>query len=60
MTDIESEILTLREVAEFLMAGKGTVYSAYRLVSSGSILAFKLGGTRYFRRQELDRWIESD
>jgi len=54
MTDIESEILTLEEVAVYLKAGKRTVY---RLAQNGAIPAFKFGRMRRFRRSELDRWI---
>ena len=54
MTDVESEILTLEEVAAYLKAGKRTVY---RLAQKGEIPAFKLGGTWRFRRSDLDRWI---
>jgi len=54
MSDPKDEILTLGEVAEYLKAGKRTVY---RLAKNGEIPAFKLGGTWRFRRDELDRWI---
>lgn len=54
MSDPKDEILTLEEVAEYLKAGKRTVY---RLAKNGEIPAFKLGGTWRFRRDELDRWI---
>lgn len=54
MTDAESEILTLEEVAVYLKAGKRTVY---RLAQKGEIPAFKLGGTWRFRRSDLERWI---
>lgn len=54
MSDQPDEILTIDEVATYLKAGKRTVY---RLASSGSIPAFKLGGTWRFRRAELDQWI---
>ena len=40
MTEVESEILTLEEVAAYLKAGKRTVY---RLAQKGEIPAFKLG-----------------
>src|SRR3546814_17088244 len=49
MTEVESEILTLEEVAAYLKAGKRTVY---RLAQKGEIPAFKLGGTWRFRRLE--------
>ena len=42
MSEVESEILTLEEVAAYLKAGKRTVY---RLAQKGEIPAFKLGGT---------------
>ena len=54
MSEVESEILTLEEVAAYLKAGQRTVY---RLAQQGEIPAFKLGGTWRFRRSELDRWI---
>lgn len=54
MTEVDSEILTLEEVAAYLKAGKRTVY---RLAQKGEIPAFKLGGTWRFRRSELDAWI---
>lgn len=54
MSDQPDEILTIDEVAAYLKAGKRTVY---RLASSGTIPAFKLGGTCRFRRAELDQWI---
>jgi len=56
MSDKPDEILTIDEVAAYLKAGKRTVY---RLVASGQIPAFKLGGTWRFRRGELDQWIAS-
>ncbi len=56
MSDQPDEILTIDEVATYLKAGKRTLY---RLASSGSIPAFKLGGTWRFRRAELDQWIAS-
>ncbi|WP_059763706.1 MULTISPECIES: helix-turn-helix domain-containing protein [unclassified Pseudomonas] len=54
MMSSESEILTLDEVADYLKAGKRTIY---RLAQKGEIPAFKFGGTWRFRRQELDVWI---
>ena len=52
MTD---EILTLREVAEYL---KLSDKSVYRLVQEKKIPAFKAGGTWRFRRADIDTWIE--
>jgi excisionase family DNA binding protein len=56
MNNQPDEILTIDEVAAYLKAGKRTVY---RLASSGTLPAFKLGGTWRFRRAELDKWIAS-
>lgn len=49
------EILTLKEVAEYLKVGERTVY---RLVQDGRLPGFKVGGTWRFRRDHLDQWIE--
>ncbi|PZO07988.1 MAG: DNA-binding protein [Lysobacteraceae bacterium] len=54
MSQPDSEILTMDEVAAFLKAGKKTVY---RLAQKGEIPGFKLGGTWRFPRRDLDRWI---
>jgi len=57
MTEPESDILTLDEVAAYLKAGKRTVY---RLTADGKLPGFKLGGTWRFRRSDLDKWIEAN
>lgn len=44
------------EIAAHLNTGKRTVYL---LAVSGQIPAFKPGGTRGLRRDELDQWIAS-
>jgi len=54
MSRPQSDILTLDEVAEYLKAGKRTIY---RMAQKGEIPAFKFGGTWRFRRRELDAWI---
>lgn len=48
------EILTLRQVAEYL---KVTERTLYRLVQEGQLPAFKVGNSWRFRRDDLDRWI---
>lgn len=52
MTD---EILTLREVAEYL---KLTEKTAYRLAAEGKLPGFKVGGSWRFKRQDVAAWIE--
>ncbi|MBN9070510.1 MAG: helix-turn-helix domain-containing protein [Rhizobiales bacterium] len=52
MTD---EILTIREMAEFLKINEKT---AYKLALAGEIPGFKVGGSWRFERQEIARWIK--
>ena len=52
MTD---EILTLREVAEYL---KLTEKTAYRLAAEGKLPGFKVGGSWRFKRIDLEAWME--
>lgn len=51
MTD---EILTLKEVAEYLKLAEKT---AYRLASEGKLPGFKVGGSWRFKREDIERWI---
>lgn len=53
---MSDEILTLREVAEYL---KLTEKTAYRLAAEGKLPGFKVGGSWRFKRTDLDTWIES-
>ena len=48
------DILTLREVADYL---KVTERTLYRLVQDGKLPAFKVGNSWRFRREDLERWI---
>lgn len=48
------EILTVREVAEFLKVTERTIY---RLASEGQIPSFKVGGSWRFRRTDLVKWM---
>ena len=52
MTD---EILTLKEVAEYLKLAEKT---AYRLVAEGKLPGFKVGGSWRFKKEDIDLWIE--
>lgn len=53
MTD---EILTLKEVAEYLKLAEKT---AYRLAAEGKLPGFKVGGSWRFKREDVLSWIES-
>lgn len=52
MTD---EILTLKEVAQFLKLAEKT---AYRLAAEGKLPGFKVGGSWRFKREDVSSWIE--
>ncbi|QSX36178.1 methylation-associated defense system helix-turn-helix domain-containing protein MAD1 [Shewanella sedimentimangrovi] len=52
---MSDQILTLKEVAEYL---KLTEKTAYRLVSEGKLPGFKVGGSWRFRYADLDAWID--
>lgn len=51
----ESEILTIKQVADYLKVTERTIY---RLAAAKKIPAFKVGGTWRFSRQEIDQWIK--
>ena len=52
MTD---EILTLKEVAEYLKLAEKT---AYRLAAEGKLPGFKVGGSWRFKREDIEKWIK--
>lgn len=52
---MDTDILTIREVAEYLRITEKT---AYRLASEGKLPGFKVGGSWRFRQGEIDDWIE--
>ena len=54
-TEMQTDIITIREVADYLKLTKKT---AYRLVAEGKIPGFKVGGSWRFRRSEIERWID--
>jgi len=55
MSQPESDILTILEVAKYLKVAERTVY---RLAAAKKIPAFKVGGSWRFSRAEIDRWIK--
>ena len=48
------EILTIRDVAQFLRVTERTIY---RLAADAQLPAFKVGGSWRFRKAELIQWI---
>jgi len=52
---METDILTIKEVAEYLKLKEKT---AYKLVAEGKIPGFKVGGSWRFKKREIEKWIE--
>ena len=50
----EEQILTIKQVADYLKATERTIY---RLAAAKKIPAFKVGGTWRFSRHDLESWI---
>ena len=51
----EGEILTLKQVADFLKVTERTIY---RLAAAKKIPAFGVGGTWGFSKAEINQWIK--
>lgn len=51
----EGEILTIKQVAEYLKVAERTIY---RLAGAKKIPAFKVGGTWRLARADIDAWIK--
>lgn len=52
---MDNDIMTMKEVAEYLKLNEKT---AYRLTSDGKLPAFKVGGSWRFRKSEIDEWTK--
>ena len=52
---MEDDIITIKEVAEYLKLKEKT---AYGLALKGEIPGFKVGGSWRFRKSEIERWIK--
>lgn len=52
---MSDEILTLKELAEYL---KLTEKTAYRLAAEGKLPGFKVGGSWRFKSEDINTWIE--
>lgn len=50
------DVMTVREVADYLRVNQRTVY---RLAVDKKLPAFKVGATWRFRRAEIDAWISA-
>ena len=52
---MSEEILTLKEVADYLKLAEKT---AYRLAAEGRLPGFKVGGSWRFKHEDVLQWIE--
>jgi len=52
---MSEEILTLKEVADYLKLAEKT---AYRLAAEGKLPGFKVGGSWRFKHKDIQQWIE--
>lgn len=54
---MNDEILTIKDIAEYLKLSEKT---AYRLASDGKLPGFKVGGSRRFKKVDIEKWIEEN
>lgn len=54
---MNDEIMTLKEVAEYLKLAEKT---AYRLAAEGKLPGFKAGGNWRFKQSDIEKWIEEN
>lgn len=57
ITPMSNDILTIREVAEYLKINEKT---AYRLAAEGKLPGFKVGGAWRFRKDEIERLTRAE
>jgi len=51
---VNDDVMTLREVAEYLRIHQTTLY---RLIKRGKIPAFRVGSDWRFNREQINRWM---
>lgn len=51
---MDSEVLTIKEVAEYLKVNERTIY---RLAASNELPGFRVGNAWRFKRSDLDAWV---
>jgi excisionase family DNA binding protein len=52
---MSDQILTVKDVAEYLKVNERTVY---RMAAAGTLPAFKVGASWRFKREEIELWIK--
>ena len=53
----EKEIMTVKQVAEYLQMDEHTIY---KLARSGQIPAIKIAGQWRFKKEVIDKWISDE
>ena len=51
---MDNEVLTIKEVAEYLKVNERTIY---RLAASNDLPGFRVGNAWRFKRSDLDTWV---
>ncbi|PKH64198.1 DNA-binding protein [Psychrobacter sp. 4Dc] len=51
---MDNEVLTIKEVAEYLKVNERTIY---RLAASNELPGFRVGNAWRFKRSDLDDWM---
>ncbi len=51
---VDTDIMTLREVAKYLKLNEKTIYEMAR---RGEIVGFKVGGSWRFKKERIDQWL---
>jgi len=57
MKEREKEIMTVKQVAEYLQMDEHTIY---KLARSGQIPSIKIAGQWRFKKEVIDRWISEE
>lgn len=56
MTEGKEKLLTVKDVAEYLQLDEHTVY---RMARKGEIPAYKVAGQWRFKRELIEKWLET-
>ncbi len=54
---MDNEILTIKEVANYLKVNERTIY---RMVNNNELPAFKVRDAWRFKKEDIERWIEKN
>ncbi|MCD6569177.1 MAG: helix-turn-helix domain-containing protein [Deltaproteobacteria bacterium] len=57
MKEKEKEIMTIKQIAEYLQMNEHTIY---KLARSGQIPSIKIAGQWRFKKEIIDKWISDE